>query len=539
MQEHPLLIKALIQFASREHANREVVTMTAQGLVRSNYQDIERRARQLSCSLVRLGIRMGDRIATLMTNSQWHFELYYGVSCMGAVCHTINPRLFLQQLVYIIGDADDRVLFVDRDFLPLVEEIGTQIGSVTDIVVVGGLPQSTRFPGRIRLHDYETFLAEGNSEYEWPDFDERLPSSLCYTSGTAGNPKGVLYTHRSTVLHAYAANSKDAFNLGAADVVLPLVPMFHANCWAFPYTCPMVGAKLVFSQLSLLDGPSVTRLIQQEKVTFAVGVPTIWAALLRHLQDTGEAIPTVERLQAGGAACPFPIVHQFYSEFGIPVIHGWGMTETSPIGAINREKPDMADWPIEQRLANQRKQGRGICGIEMKVVDDQGKEVPRDGVTSGTLMVRGHWVVEAYFGQSEAALDNGWLDTGDIATIDQLGFMEIVDRAKDIIKSGGEWISSAKLEQIAMELPGITRAAAIPVPHPKWDERPLLLVVAQSDLPLDRQQVLDHFQGKVARWWVPDDVVFVPELPQTNTGKLIKTGLRAAYARHYDARQEG
>jgi len=535
MQKHPLLIKDLIAFAAREHGDREMVTLTHGGEVRSNYRRVEARARRLSSALEMEGIDRGDRIGTLMTNSQWHFELYYGAACMGAVCHTINPRLFDDQLGYIINHAGDRLLFVDAEFVPLVERLAPLIRATVEAIVVVGEDMSSGLETLRRdfaVHRYEPLIERGDPTYQWPELDEGCPSSLCYTSGTTGDPKGVLYSHRSTVIHAYAANLKDAFNLGAMDVVLPLVPMFHANCWAFPYLAAMVGAKLVFSQRSLMDGASITDLMIKEGVTFGCGVPTIWSALLRHLEATGQTVPTVTRLQAGGAACPFPIIKSFHDQYGIRVIHGWGMTELSPIGTINQPKPEMAQWSSEQRLGNQRKQGRGLCGVEMKLLDDAGGAVPRDGATSGRLMVKGHWVVDTYLGMDRSALEDGWFDTGDIATIDPLGFMEIVDRAKDIIKSGGEWISSVALEQLALDLAGVEEAAAIPVPHLRWDERPLLLIVRGPGSAPTRDEILTHLAASVAKWWLPDDIVFVDSLPRTNTGKVIKTELRAQYRDH-------
>lgn len=537
MQRHDLLIRDILLFAEREHGEREIVTLTHEGEIRSTYSDVARRARLMSSAFERLGIRQGERIGTLMTNSQWHFELYYGVACMGCVCHTINPRLFVEQLAYIINHAGDRILCVDAAYLELIEPISAEIAqSVTTIVVVGQPSDdgiATRLEARFTVIDYEDLLATGSVDYSWPALDEDMPSSLCYTSGTTGNPKGVLYSHRSTVIHAYGANLKDAFGLGSRDVVLPLVPMFHANCWAFPYLAPMVGAKLILSQKSLMDGETITRLINREKVTFSVAVPTIWAALLRYLRASGETIASVQRLQVGGAACPFPIVQAFDKDYGIAVTHGWGMTELSPIGVINQPKPAMYDWPADERLAHQRKQGRGICGIDMKIVDAAGKDIPRDGKTSGRLMTRGHWVVDTYFGHDRSSLENGWFDTGDISTIDSDGYMQIIDRAKDVVKSGGEWISSVELEQIAMSIPGIDEAAVIPARHPKWDERPLLIAVRSAGSSIACEDVLAGFDGKIAKWWTPDDVIFVEELPHTATGKVLKTALREIYQDHF------
>lgn len=537
MQRHDLLIRDILLFAEREHGEREIVTLSHDDEIRSNYREVAKRARLLSSAFERLGIRPGERVGTLMMNSQWHFELYYGVACMGAICHTINPRLFVEQLAYIINHAGDRALCVDTAFLELIEPIAADIASSVKTIVIVGQPSddgiATRLGAWFDIIDYEDLLATGSADYNWPNLDENIPSSLCYTSGTTGNPKGVLYSHRSTVIHAYGANLKDAFGLGSRDVVLPLVPMFHANCWAFPYLAPMVGAKLILSQKSLMDGEIITQLINREKVTFSVAVPTIWAALLRHLRASGDAIKSVQRLQVGGAACPFPIVQAFDKDYGVAVTHGWGMTELSPIGVINQPKPAMYDWPADERLDHQRKQGRGICGIDMKIVDTAGNDILRDGKTSGRLLTRGHWVVDTYFGHDQSSLEDGWFDTGDISTIDSDGYMQIVDRAKDVVKSGGEWISSVELEQIAMSIPGIDEAAVIPARHPKWDERPLLIAVRSEDSNIVRADVLAGFDGKIAKWWTPDDVIFVEELPHTATGKVLKTALREIYQDHF------
>jgi fatty-acyl-CoA synthase len=532
MQRHALQIKDFMTFAAREHGEREVVTLAADGVHRTNYSRAEAQSRRLSSALARLGIVIGDRIATLAVNSEQHFLLSYAISCLGAVCHTINPRLFSPQVAYIIRHAADRMIFVDSALIPVLEAVVDDIKLVvTHIAIIGSAPPDVLAQLRRHFHvmDYDDLLESGDANYEWPDLDEDIAASLCYTSGTTGDPKGVLYSHRSTVLHAYGANLKDAFSFGANDVVFPLVPMFHTNCWGFPYMAPMVGAKLVFSALSLMDGKSITELMQSEGVTFACGVPTVWASLLRYLDDTGERIPSVERLQVGGAACPFPIIERYWREHKIKLIHGWGMTELSPIGVINREKPHMQSMPVDDRLANQRKQGRGIFGIEMKIIDPDGRAIERDGATSGRLMVRGHWVVDTYFGSEQSALEGGWFDTGDIAHIDEHGYMEIVDRSKDIIKSGGEWISSIALERIAMSIPGIYEAAAIPVKHDRWDERPLLLAVRSKGSTVERADVLRAFEGTVAKWWLPDDVLFVDELPHNATGKVVKSELRRTY----------
>ena len=534
MQVLPLMISDILAFAAREHGDREIVSHSESGSHRYTYRDAEQRARRLASGLAGLGVVAGDRVATLAWNSFRHFEIYYGVPGMGAVCHTLNPRLFADQLAYVINHAGDSIICVDRDFLPMLEPLAAQLAATVRGIVVlceaaemPDTPLAEHFP----IHCYETLVAEGDADYCWPRFDENTASSLCYTSGTTGNPKGVLYSHRSTLLHAFAANMKDAFAIGATDVVLPLIPMFHANAWSLPYTAAMAGAKLVFTSSSLINGEVVQQLMAREQVTFAAGVPTIWLSLLQYLEASGKRIDSVQRLQVGGAACPTSVMEAFWHHYGVATVHGWGMTELSPMGTINSPKAFMADMPVAEVIASQARQGRGLFGINMKIVDDAGGELPRDGQSRGRLLVRGHWVVDSYFRHDGGRVvdDQGWFDTGDVATIDPQGYMTITDRNKDVIKSGGEWISSIALENIAVAHPDVAEAAVIAVHHPKWDERPLLLVVPKPGRTPNPASVLALYAGKVASWWCPDAVELVAELPHTGTGKVLKTALREQY----------
>jgi acyl-CoA synthetase (AMP-forming)/AMP-acid ligase II len=532
MQDHELLISSLIRHAATNHPRREIASRRATGAVhRTNYLEVEQRARRLAAALQRLGVRTGDRVATLACSTYRHVECFYGVSGLGAVLHTVNPRLFRDQLIYIMNHAEDRVLLFDADLLPLVESLAPKLASIQTFIVLedrGGMPAS----GLIQLACYEELLAAAPDDFAWPTFDERSASSLCYTSGTTGNPKGVLYSHRSTVLHALATLQGDVFALRAIDVAMPIAPMFHVNAWTLPYGCAMTGAKLVLPG-RLLDARSLYELIQSERVTFAGAVPSIWTMLLAFLRETGQTLPTLERVLVGGAAMPASVFTGL-REHGVRPVHAWGMTETSPLGTIGAPTVEVEALPLAERTAQLSKQGRPLCGVEIKLTDAQGRPVPCDGTTFGALWVRGPWVASGYFrGEGGQVLDaDGWFPTGDVATCDQLGFIKITDRTKDVIKSGGEWISSIDIENAAMSHPKVHLAAAVAVFHPKWDERPLLLVVPHQGVSPTRAEILEFLKPRMAKWWLPDDVVFVTEIPFTATGKMLKSKLREQYWNH-------
>ncbi|MGH8176533.1 MAG: 3-(methylthio)propionyl-CoA ligase [Steroidobacter sp.] len=533
MMDRPLLISSILRHADLQHPNREIVSITADHpRHRYTYAQGFARARQLANALKRLGINRGDRIATLAWNDFRHFEIYYGVSCSGFVCHTINPRLFEEQIVYIVNHAEDRWLFLDPAFVPLIEKLQPNLPRLQGCVV---LCDEARMPATKLPHaqSYESFIAAESAEFEWPDFDERTASSLCYTSGTTGDPKGVLYSHRSTLLHCYAAALPDAMGLRAADVVMPVVPMFHVNAWAMPYACAMVGSKLVFPGPKMGDPETLQSLIEAEQVTFTAGVPTVWQGLIAYLEKTGKRIDSLKRVLSGGSAVPVALMNQLRTR-GVDVVHAWGMTEMSPIGTINSVSPEAGRQPQDQRDALRAKQGRTVFGVELKITDDNGKELARDGKAFGALKVRGPWVASGYYKrEGEAVFEaDGWFNTGDVATICPLGYMQITDRTKDVIKSGGEWISSIELENLAVSHPAIAQAAAISIPHPKWQERPLLVAVLKPGAAATRDELLEFFLGKVARWWIPDDVVFVDKLPLTATGKLSKLQLRQQFAEY-------
>jgi len=530
MMDRPLLISSLIEFADRYHPDAEIVTHTVEGPVhRYTYADAHRRARRAANLLTALGIRGGDRVATLAWNTYRHFELYYAISGSGAVCHTVNPRLFEEQIVYILNHADDRVVFFDATFAALVSKLKSQCPKIERwiaLVDAGAVPAETPF-----ARSYEALLAESSDAYTWPQFDEKTASSLCYTSGTTGNPKGVLYSHRSTMLHAYGFGLPDAGNLSANDVVLAVVPMFHANSWSIPYAAPMTGAKLVLPG-PRLDGASVAKLLQEEEVTLAAGVPTIWSMLLAHIEKNDLVLPHFKRTLIGGAACPASMIEAF-DRLGVEVIHAWGMTETSPLGTLCSFKRKHKGWSKEQKLALRLKQGRPVFGVDIEIVDPDGKPLPHDGKAFGDLMVRGPWIVANYLGAKDSPLRDGWFPTGDVATIDADGYMQITDRSKDVIKSGGEWISSVELENLAIGCPGVANAAAIGVRHPRWDERPLLVVQPKPGARLGKRELIAFLEGKVAKWWLPEDVVFVDSIPLTATGKLYKLELRKRFADHF------
>jgi acyl-CoA synthetase (AMP-forming)/AMP-acid ligase II len=537
MQRQPLLISSLLTHAARHHAEAEVVSKTAEGAIhRYTYAAAERRARRLARVLQDLGVRPGDRVATLAWNDLRHFELYYAVSGMQAICHTINPRLFPEDIAYIVNHAGDRLLFADASFAPLISAIAPHISEHVRAVVMmtdaASMPEMA-LPPTMRALCYETLMADADDDYVWPVFDENTASALCYTSGTTGRPKGVLYSHRSTWLHAYAINTADALGLRAVDRFMPVVPMFHVNAWGSPYAVPMIGATLVLPGRHL-DGASLAALMNAERVTAATGVPTVWMGLIQHLRTSGRRLDTVKRIMTGGSACPELLVEAFGREYGVAVEHAWGMTEVSPVGVYNSPKSVHLNETLEQSIGRRLKQGRILPGLDMKIVDQTGRELPWDGVHFGDLLVRGPWVCSGYFGeQPGSACDaDGWFATGDVATIDPDGFMQITDRSKDVVKSGGEWISSITLENIAVSHPDIAEAAVVAARHPKWDERPLLIVVPRSGRTLNSESILSFYRGKVPGWWLPDAVVVVDELPHTATGKLLKTALRTQYRDH-------
>ena len=537
MQQQPLLISSILRHAARHHATGEIVSKTTEGaLHRYTYAALESRARRLARVLARLGITAQDRVGTLAWNGHRHLEVYYGAPGMGAICHTINPRLHPDDIAYIITHAGDAVLFADTTFVGLLETIAPRIkDSVRAIVMMTdatNMPE-VKLPAGMALHCYETLMDAADDDFVWPSFDETTASALCYTSGTTGRPKGVLYSHRSTFLHAYAIALPDVMTLRAVDRLLPVVPMFHVNAWGIPYGAALCGTSLVMPGRHL-DGASLQVLMNEERVNFTCGVPTVWMGLLAHLRATGGRLTALKRIMTGGSACPPLLIEAFEAEHGVMVEHGWGMTELSPVGTYNAPKPVHAALSQAERHQLMLKQGRVLSGIDMKIVDGDGTELPWDGKAFGDLKVRGPWVCSAYYGDEPgSALDaEGWFATGDVATIDPDGVMEITDRSKDVIKSGGEWISSITLENIAVSHPDVAEAAVVAARHPKWDERPVLVVVPRPGCTIDPEDVLRTYAGKVPKWWLPDAVVVTDELPHTATGKLQKTALRTRYRDH-------
>ena len=527
MQNQPLLISTLVAFADRHHGDGEIVSRRVEGDIhRTNYQQVAARARQVANALDGWCLAFSDRVATLAWNGYRHLELYYGVSGSGRVLHTINPRLHPAQIAWITQHAEDRVLCFDATFLPLVQAIHAQCPTVQHWVMLcdaDKLPADTGIPN---LVSYEAWIAAASSTYQWPTFDENTASSLCYTSGTTGDPKGVLYSHRSTTLHAYAAALPDAMDLSARDAVLAVVPMFHVNAWGIPYSAALTGCKLVFPGPAM-DGPSIYNLIESEKVTFAAGVPTVWQMLLGHMQPAGLRFSSLQRTVIGGSACPPAMVRAFQHDYGVEVLHAWGMTELSPLGTLCTLKNKHLLLPKEEQLAMRLKQGRALFGVDMKVVDADGQPLPHDGQSAGDLLVQGPWIVADYYRSPEPSpLVDGWFPTGDVATIDADGYLQITDRSKDVIKSGGEWISSIAVENIAVAHPAVAMAACIGVPHPKWDERPIVVVVKKPGAEVSVAELLAFYDGKIAKWQVPDDVLFVDAIPLGATGKMQKMRLR-------------
>ncbi|WP_312517471.1 3-(methylthio)propionyl-CoA ligase [Massilia sp.] len=531
MMDQPLLISTIIEFAARHYGDTEIVSRRVEGdLHRYTYRDCARRSRQLASALGNLGVAMGDRVATLAWNGYRHMELYYGVSGSGAVLHTINPRLHPEQIAYIVNHANDEYLFFDLTFLPAIEAMARHCKTVKGYIALCGRAQMPRESGIPLLLCYEELVEAASPDYAWPQFDERSAAALCYTSGTTGNPKGALYSHRSTVLHAYASSMPNALNVSAHDVVLPVVPMFHVMAWGLPYSVPLSGAKMVFPGPAL-DGKSLYELFEAEKVTFSAGVPTVWLGLLNHVVQNDLRFSSFRRTVIGGSACPPAMMDTLIDRFGVEVVHAWGMTEMSPLGTACTLMARHDALSPDERRAVLRKQGHAIYGVDMKIVDDDGTELAWDGTTYGHLLVKGPWVVSGYFrDEGGEVLQDGWFPTGDVATIDPDGYLHITDRSKDVIKSGGEWIGSIDLENVAMSHPGVLQAACIGVQHPKWAERPLLVVVRRPGIQeVTREELLAFFSGKVAKWWIPDDVVFTDALPVGGTGKIQKNKLRDAY----------
>ncbi len=536
MQDHQLLISSVIEHAERAHPKAEIVSRECDGSVsRTNYGDIAVGARRVANVLRSLGVVHGDRVSTLAWNNRRHMELYFGVSGMGAVLHTLNPRLFPEQIEYIVNHAESQILFFDETFAPLIAKLAPVLKHVKAFIA---MTSAARLPmiAVPNLLCYDTLMEQASAEFSWPQFDERSPSSLCYTSGTTGNPKGVLYSHRSTVLHSMAACAADALAISGHETALLVVPMFHVNAWGMTYAGAMCGAKLVLPGPSL-DGKSVYDMIRDEGVTLALGVPTVWLGLLQHASTLGDGIKTALRLRrvvSGGSAVPASMIERFRDELGATVVQAWGMTEMSPLGTVCNLLPKHLDAPVDEKMRIQTKQGRTVYGVEMKLASDDGKPVPHDGKAFGRLLVRGPWIIRSYYRADTPAVDaDGFFDTGDIATIDPDGYLQITDRSKDVIKSGGEWISSIDLENAAMSHPGVAMAAVIAVPHEKWQERPLMLVVRRPNTEASADSILDFLTTRVPRWWVPDTVVFVDTLPMTATGKVQKMQLREQYKNHH------
>lgn len=533
MQEWPLLCHKLIDGAAIQHGRREIVSRSLEGpIVRTTYAELRQRALKVAQCLERDGYGLGDRIATLAWNTARHLEAWYGIMGVGAIYHTLNPRLFPDQIVWIMNHAEDKAVFVDLTFLPLVEKIAGQVKSLDRVIVLtdrAHMPQ-TALPNAV---PYEEWLAEADGDFRWKTFEEGTAAGMCYTSGTTGEPKGVLYSHRSNVLHAMIAAMPDAMGLSSRDVVLPVVPMFHANAWGLGQSGPMVGAKMVMPG-GKMDGASIYELLDTEKVTFSAAVPTVWLMLLQYLEETGRKLPYLNKVVIGGSACPRMITKKFQDGYGVEVVHAWGMTEMSPLGSLCTLKPEYAGLEGDARLDVQQTQGYAPFGVEMKVTDDDGNEHPWDGRTFGRLKVRGPAVARAYYGGAGAEQfdEEGWFDTGDVAHIDPNGYMRITDRAKDVIKSGGEWISTIELENLAVGHPDVAEAAVIGAAHSKWGERPLLVVVRKPGRQPSRDDILAFMDGKVAKWWMPDDVIFVAEIPHTATGKIQKTALRRQFRDH-------
>jgi acyl-CoA synthetase (AMP-forming)/AMP-acid ligase II len=533
MQDWPLVVPTIIDHAARNHGEREIVTRTIEGPIhRYSYADLRARALQVAKRLEKDGVTLGDRVATLAWNTHRHMECWYGIMGLGAICHTINPRLFPEQITYIANHAEDKILFTDITFLPLVEAVAGKLTTVEKVIVLtdGRHMPDTKLKNAVA---YEDWLAEVDGDFAWKTFDENTAAGLCYTSGTTGNPKGVLYSHRSNVLHTLAANSADGLGMRSVDSVLPVVPMFHANAWSIAFGAPAAGAKLVMPGMKM-DGESIYELLEEEQVTTTAAVPTVWLMLLQHLEKKNAPLTSLKRVVIGGSACPRSMLETFETRYNVEVVHAWGMTEMSPMGTLSQFKAGMEKLPKEKQIDLKCKQGRTPYTIEMKITDDEGNDLPWDGKAFGHLMVRGPAIANAYFkGEGGDILDrDGWFDTGDVATIDPQGFMQITDRSKDVIKSGGEWISSIEIENLAMGHPDVAEAAVIGISHPKWDERPLLIIVPKEGKSPTKESILGFLEGKIAKWWMPDDVAYVDEIPHTATGKVQKLALREKFRDH-------
>jgi acyl-CoA synthetase (AMP-forming)/AMP-acid ligase II len=531
MQDWPLLVSRLIDHAGCAHGTREIVTNLVEGgLHRYTWADALRRSKQLASALEKLGLQRGERVATMAWNTHRHLECWYGIAGAGMVYHTLNPRLFADQLDYIVNHAEDAAVLFDISFVPIIAKLAARASSVRHWIALTDAAHKPEIPG-LTVLTYEELIAAESGTYAWPDLDENAPCGLCYTSGTTGNPKGVLYSHRSNVLHTYCATMSDTLGISSSSVILPVVPMFHANSWGIPFAAAATGAKLVLGGPAF-DAPTLFKMIEDEKVNFTAAVPTVWLGMLSYLEETGKKFSTLKFVTIGGSAAPRVMIEKFQKNYGVQVNHAWGMTETSPLGTVGTLNAEALTLSDDEKLDVQSKQGRALFGVEIKITDDSGKELPHDGKAFGHLLVRGPWVVAAYFkGEGGDILDSkGYFDTGDVATIDPMGYMQITDRAKDVIKSGGEWISSIEIENIAVGHPAVAEAAVIGVVHPKWDERPLLIIVKKPGSDIDKKSVLDFIAPKIAKWWMPDDVQFVDDLPHTATGKISKLELRLRFA---------
>jgi fatty-acyl-CoA synthase len=526
MQDWPLLCHRIIDHAARNHPQRRVVTRSIEGPMHSiAYSDVRSRALRVAKRLEKDGIRLGDRVATLAWNTWRHLEAWYGIMGIGAIYHTVNPRLFAEQIVWIVNHAEDRIVITDLTFVPLLEKLADKLPTVERYVI---LTDAAHMPATSLKNavPYESWIAEVDDDFAWKSFDENTAAGMCYTSGTTGHPKGVLYSHRSNVLHAFMAAMPDALSVASSDTIMPVVPLFHANGWALAFSAPMAGASLVMPGMKL-DGPSVYELLNEYKVTCTAAVPTVWLGLLQYLEATGDKLPYLDRVIIGGSSCPRAMTQKFQDNYNVRVLHAWGMTEMSPLGTVCSLKPEYASLEGDARLDVLQKQGHAPFGVEMKIVDDADTPLPWDGKTFGRLMVRGPAIARSYFKEPAPVLDReGYFDTGDVSTIDPAGYMQITDRSKDVIKSGGEWISSIDLENLAVGHPKVAEAAVIGIKHPKWAERPLLIVVPKKGQSITSDEMLAFMQGKIAKWWMPDDVVFVEEIPHTATGKILKMALR-------------
>jgi fatty-acyl-CoA synthase len=532
MQDWPLLCHRIIDHAARNHAGREVITRSIEGPIhRTNYAEICARALRVAQRLDRDGIKLGDRVATLAWNTWRHLESWYGIVGIGAVYHTINPRLFPEQIIWIINHAEDRVMMTDLTFVPLLEKISDKLPSIERYIIFTDAAHMPKTSLRNAI-SYEEWIADVDGDFAWKQFDENTAAGMCYTSGTTGNPKGVVYSHRSNVLHTMLSLQPDTFGISARDVIMPIVPMFHANSWGLAFSSPMAGAAMVMPGAKL-DGPSVYELLNDYKVTCTGAVPTVWMLLLQDLEKTGAKLPYLERVLIGGSACPRAMIKTFQENYGVDVFHAWGMTEMSPLGTVGSMKPEYADLTGDALLDIKQKQGYTPFGVEMKITDDDNRPQPWDGHTFGRIKVRGFAVAKGYFKEDHDVLDaDGFFDTGDVGTMDRYGYMQITDRSKDVIKSGGEWISSIDLENLAVGHSKVAEAAVIGVPHPKWAERPMLVIVLKPGQTASKEEILGFLENKIAKWWMPDDVVFVGSIPHTATGKILKTALREQFKDH-------